>query len=219
SPRSPLTIRVLGGVGLEREGEPLPLRARKRLEILCYLLEARVAGRAEVSGLELAEAFYPAAEEARAKATLKQQVHLIRMTLGPDAVRSTPGGYALGAVHSDAEEFLRGGDTRLWRGPYLERLAEGWHGGVREALTQALRSRAEALLESAPQEASRLAQILLGMEPYDTGFLQLGLRAARQSGSPKAAARLYKEAQERFLEVGEALPGLEALLQAASPPA
>ncbi|RIH74813.1 hypothetical protein Mterra_04039 [Calidithermus terrae] len=210
---------MLGGVGLEREGEPLPLRARKRLEILCYLLEARVAGRAEVSGLELAEAFYPAAEEARAKATLKQQVHLIRMTLGPDAVRSTPGGYALGAVHSDAEEFLRGGDTRLWRGPYLERLAEGWHGGVREALTQALRSRAEALLESAPQEASRLAQILLGMEPYDTGFLQLGLRAARQSGSPKAAARLYKEAQERFLEVGEALPGLEALLQAASPPA
>lgn len=219
STRSPLTLRVLGGVGLEREGEPLPLRARKRLEILCYLLEARIAGRAEVSGLKLAEVFYPAAEEARARATLKQQVHLIRMTLGPEAIQSTPSGYALGAVRSDAEEFLRGGDSRLWRGPYLERLCEGWHGSVREALTQALGSRVEALLESDPQEASRLAQILLEMEPYDTGFLQLSLRAVRRAGSPKAATRLYKEAQERFLEVGEVLPGLEALLQAAPPPA
>ncbi|RIH89596.1 AAA family ATPase [Calidithermus roseus] len=215
--QSGLCLKVLGPVELEQGGQPITYRGKKRLELLCYLLEARIAGRAEVSGLELADALYPAAEEVRARATLKQQVHLIRMTLGPEAIQSTPSGYALGAIRSDAEEFLQRGDARLWRGPYLEHLCEGWHGGVREALTQALYAEAGALLESEPKEASRLAQILLAMEPYDTGFLQLSLQAVRRCGSPKAATRLYKEAQERFLEVGEVLPGLEAFLQTAPP--
>lgn len=218
-PQSGLILKVLGPVELEQDGKPIAYRGRKRLELLCYLLEARIAGRTEVSGLELCDSFYPGVEEAKARATLKQQVHLIRMTLGPETIHSTPGGYALGALRSDAEEFLKSGDARLWRGPYLEHLSEGWHGGVREALIQALYTRAVASLEGEPKEAFRLAQVLLGMEPYDTGFLQLSLQALRRSGSPKAATRLYKEAQERFLEVGEALPGLEALLQASPPPA
>lgn len=216
-PQSGLRLKVLGPVELERDGQPIPYRGKKRLELLCYLLEARIGGKAEVSWLELVDVFYPAAEEARARATLKQQVHLIRMTLGPEAIQSTPSGYTLGAIRSDAEEFLQRGDARLWRGPYLEHLGEGWHGGVREALTQALYAGAAALLEGEPKEASRLAQVLLAMEPYNTGFLQLSLQAVQRSGSPKAASRLYKEAQERFLEVGEVLPGLEAFLQAAPP--
>ncbi|WP_157205910.1 AAA family ATPase [Calidithermus timidus] len=207
-----LCLKVLGAVELEQSGQPITYRGKKRLELLCYLLEARIAGRTEVSSLELVDVFYPTAEESRARATLKQQVHLIRMTLGPEAIRSTPSGYALGAIRSDAEEFLQSRDAHLWRGPYLERLAEGWHGGVREALTQALYAGARALLEREPKEASRLAQILLEMEPYDTSFLQLSLQATRRSGSLKAVTRLYKAAQERFLEVGEALPGLEAFL-------
>lgn len=215
TPQGGLCLQVLGPVKLEQSGQPIAYRGKKRLELLCYLLEARLAGRTEVSSLDLCDSFYPGVEEAKARATLKQQVHLIRKTLGPDTIQSTPGGYALGAIRSDAEEFLQSGDTGLWRGPYLERLAEGWHSSVREALIQALYAGAGALLESKPKEASRLAQILLEMEPYDTGFLQLSLRAVQRAGSPKATTRLYKEAQERFLEVGEVLPGLEALLQTA----
>lgn len=215
STQNALTLKVLGSVGLEQSGQPIAYRGKKRLELLCYLLEARIAGREEVSVLELVDAFYSDVDEAKAKGTLKQQVHLIRMTLGQNVIQSTFSGYALGAIRSDAEAFLQSGDETLWRGAYLENLSEGWYGGVREALVQALYSKARGLQHN-PTEAARLGQILMEMEPYDAEFLQLSLQAI-QPENPKMAARLYKEAQERFAGVGEALPfKLEDFLPAVS---
>ncbi len=199
-------ISVLGSVGLERDGRAVTYRGRKRTEILALLLEARIAGRLEVSALDMVDALYPDDPEVEARNTLKQQVYLIRTSLGAESITSTPNGYALGAVSSDAEDFLNAGDSRLWRGAYLEGLGEGWFLSVREAIWAALRSSIEAALGSDASEAARLGQILCEMEPYDPTALRLAVRALEACGDQHAARRLYLNGRARLLEVSESLP-------------
>ncbi len=197
---------ILGSIKLEHDGQPVPTRARKRLEILTYLLEARIAGRNEVSTLELVDTLYPDVPEPEAKKALKQLVYLNRSGLGADSLISTPTGYALGAVSSDAEDFLRTGDSSLWRGAYLGGLTEGWNQGVRDAMTLALQTKAEVLLESDPAEAARLGLILTEMEPLDTQTLRLTVQSLKQSGNALSARTTYREGRSRLLEMGEVLP-------------
>lgn len=209
--RPDLRLRVLGVPGLEQKGQNLNYRGKKRLEILCYLLEGRIAGKNEVGLLEMLDIFYPDTPEAQAKLTLRQQIYLIRNDLGSESILSTANGYALGSIHSDAEEFLKSNRPELWSGPYLHRLGDGWNANVRDSLLLALCSKAEELLESNMAEAARLGQIWLEMEPYDSEALRLCVRALQDN--PKAALRIYQQAREQMLEVGEELPdGLEGFL-------
>jgi DNA-binding SARP family transcriptional activator len=201
-------IDVLGPIVLEHDDQPVPTRARKRLEILAYLLETRIAGRSEASALELVDALYPNAPEIEARNTLKQQVYLIRSSLGQDSITSTSNGYALGAVSSDAEEFLRTGDAGLWRGAYLSGLGAGWLVGVRDALTLALRSSTESLLGTDALEAARVGQILCELEPYDPDALRLAVHALEVAGDERLARQFYVDGCARLLEVGESLPAV-----------
>ncbi|MER3443945.1 MAG: hypothetical protein C4333_07395, partial [Meiothermus sp.] len=80
---------------------------------------------------------------------------------------------------------------------------------------QAQSGHAQAALETA-QEGLRLCEHE-GIKQAEAWFAYgLALEAAGRTGE---ALQALREAHERFLEVGEALLGLEALLQAASPPA
>jgi hypothetical protein len=209
-------LRVLGPVTLEKGGKAIPYRGRKRSEILAYLLEVRLAGRGGASLLELADAIYPGVPEPEARATIKQQVYLIRSSLGSDSILSTGNGYALGTLATDAEDFLRGGDGSLWRGAYLDGLGEGWHAGVRDALLLGLTARVESLIERAPAEAARLALLLCRMEPYSLPALGLAVAALLASGDERVAAQAYAEARVRLLEVGERLP--ESVADFPAPP-
>jgi DNA-binding SARP family transcriptional activator len=141
-----------------------------------------------------------------ARNNLKQQVYLIRSSLGADSVISTPTGYALGNVSSDAETFLQHGQADLWRGAYLGSLGEGWRPGVREALTLALRARVESLRETDPAEAARLGLILLEMEPYDVDALELTVHALELSGDARLAQRVFVEGRQRLQAVGADVP-------------
>lgn len=195
-------LEVLGP--LQFKGEPL--RGRKRQELLALLLEARLAGRSEVGRLELLDSLYPGEDEEKAASSLKELIHTVRSTLGAAAIATTSSGYALGTtIASDLEEFLRTGDTSLWRGVYLEGLAS-FYETVRESVHLALRSRTEALLEPDPKEAARLGRILLKADPYDLEALRLTLAALRRLHNHKSLNRLYEEAKARMLEVGERLP-------------
>ncbi len=206
-PPSPLArLNVLGAVTLERDGQPVPTRARKRLEILTYLLETRIAGRSEASTLELVDALCPQTPEPEAKHILKQQMYMIRGSLGGGSVISTPTGYALGAVSSDAEAFLDSDDSSLWRGAYLGGMTLGWRPGVRDALTLALRTKAKTLLENHPKEAARLGSILVEMEPFDAQALHLAVRSQVRAGNLNAARSTYLEGRSRLLEIGQLLP-------------
>ncbi len=199
-------LEVLGAMRLSQGGQPVIYRGRKRTEILAFLLEARIAGRLEVAALELVDALYPDELEAEARNTLKQQVYLIRSSLGTESILSTPNGYALGAVSSDAEDFLRTGEAGLWRGVYLVGSGPGWVSSVRDALTLALRSSIESSIQTDGLEAARLGRILCDMEPYDPAALHLAVHALEVSGDERAARKLYLDGRTRLLEVGEFLP-------------
>ena len=199
---APCRIKVLGAVMLERDGQPVPTRAQKRLEILAYLLETRIAGRNEASTLDLLDALYPGESELESRNTLKQQVYLIRSSLGADSIISTPSGYALGNVGSDAEDVLNLDQSALWRGPYLGGIGNGWYAGVTDALSLRLRSSITALMESEPGEAARLGAILLEMEPYDADVLRLAVQTLEAAGNPKAARRTLEAGLARLAEIG-----------------
>ena len=199
-------IEVLGAIRLSRNDQPVVTRAHKRLEILTYLLETRISGRSEATTRELAFALYPNMPEPEAKKALKQLVYLNRSVLGVDSLVSTASGYALGAISSDAEDFLQTGDSALWRGVYQGSLEDNWLLGVRNALTIGLQTSVESLLETNPNEAARLGLILLEMEPYNAKVLRLTLNCLERSGHLKRARSVYAEGCSRLLEVGELLP-------------
>jgi tetratricopeptide (TPR) repeat protein len=204
TPEGSLQLKVLGTVSLEQHGQPISYRGRKRLEFLSYLLETRISGRLEAPTLEVIDALYPTLLEPEAKSALKQLVYLLRNKLGADVIRSTPQGYALGAIGSDAEQFLETGDPSVWRGAYLEGLSEGWLPGVRDALVQATRQKIESLAKTDAKQAAKLGQILLEMEPYDHDTLELTLRAIGTNDA--LSATLYRQARVRFEQIGETLP-------------
>jgi len=204
---------------LRQDGFCTPMRGGKRKELLALLLEACLRGRSEVTALTLCDALYPLEPEEAALGALRSAVFKPRSSLGANLVVTTPNGYALGSVASDAEAFLQGGDTNLWRGPYLEDVAlEGRDENVSDALGRALEARIEVLLEAnAPtdlEEAVRLSHLRVRAEPFELGALALACRALEARGNRKALERLYSEARTRMLEVGEVLPeGCAAFLE------
>jgi hypothetical protein len=173
---------------------------------LAMLLEARISGRSEVTMLELFDALYPNVSESEAASGLKQTVFKVRSSYGQNAITTTANGYALGAITSDAETFLRDGETQLWRGPYLQDANLEPSSSVLEVLTLALHAKAKMLLESDPKEAARVGRILLEIDPYDLKALRLVCQALRNLENHRSLVRTYSDARNKLLEVGELLP-------------
>jgi hypothetical protein len=198
-------LNVLGPMQISHEGEPAAVRGRKRQEFLASLLESRLAGRSEISRLELVDSLYPNEDEIKALQNLKNLAHGLRSSLGDGSILTTNTGYTLGAMTSDAEEFLKTGDTSLWRGAYLEDI-ETKVESVRDSLYLALFEKAKAWLETDSQEAARVARFLLIADPYNASYIALNVRALRARDNYRTLKQIYREANERFAEMGEPLP-------------
>jgi hypothetical protein len=196
-------LQVLGTLQIQIEGQSENIQGRKRQELFLALLEARMAGRGEVSRLTLFDALYPGKNETKASSSLKELVHSLRDRLGPNVIVTSSTGYALGAINSDAEQFLQTGDSNLWRGQYqnLEHYPT-----VTETLYGLLQTCVEVLLVPNPKEAARLAGIMLEHDPYNNDYLRLCLRALHLSQNYRAIKQVYTEARERMSELGESLP-------------
>lgn len=200
-------LDVLGVMQLSKGPATAATRGRKRQALLARLLESRIAGRSEVGRLALLDGLYSDSDEAKALNSVKQLVHALRLEWGENTILTTPTGYALGAVTSDAERFLRSGDTTLWRGTYLAGLDPPMHESVAESLYHQLYRRARALLPTEPKETARVARFLIEYDPYSADYLALCVQALRASGNHRTLERLYDSARQGFLEVGEVLPG------------
>jgi DNA-binding SARP family transcriptional activator len=202
-----LNVQVLGALRVTRGAASVRVQSRAGKALLAILLEARIEGRGEVPDLELTDRLFPDLPERRARDHLKNLVYRLRSALEPGAITRTPTGYALGAISSDAEDFLREADLRLWRGAYLEDLDDlGGRGQTRHMLVEALRVAVEARLEDAPALAVRGTRVLVRMEPFEERALRLLLRALRASDNRRDLARAYDAARSRWLEVGVHLP-------------
>ena len=194
-----LSLKVLSG-GLVVNGRAV--RGVRRQTLLLALLEARLLGQSECSILHLLDRLYPDQPEHPAQIALKQVVSQLRHRHGAELIWTTAHGYALGAVTSDAEQFLASGDTRLWHSALPDFEAED----VRVALSQRLRQSLTTLPDQDPPEAARAARLLLEGEPYDQQALKLALLALQNVSNHRSLSRLYAEARQRLSEVGEALP-------------
>jgi hypothetical protein len=204
---APMRLEVLGPFRLGPAGQEQPVRGRKRRELLATLLEGRLRGRPAVPRPELLGAAYAGMDESQATSSLKELVHTTRTAHGPGVIQTTPDGHALGALDSDAAQFLQLGDTRLWRGPYLQDTPLAARDeSVQDALQLALLTRSEALLEHDPHEAARTARLLLEADPYSPEALRVTLKALRSTGQHRSLTRLYAAARARLHEVGEVLP-------------
>jgi tetratricopeptide (TPR) repeat protein len=202
-----LRLEFLGPIRFSIRDKPETVRGRKRQELLALLLEARIAGRSEVGKLELLEALYPDSGEEQATNALQETVRATRSSLGADVIVTTANGYALGAVTSDAEAFLKSGNTNLWRGAYLDGLTvETRDDTVRESLHLALFAAATAALETDSREAARVGRILLDFDGYNLEYLELCIKALRATSNHKSLTRLYMETRDRLSEVGEVIP-------------
>lgn len=210
-----LELRVLGPVRILREGQPVRLHSSQSRAFLAHLLEARLTRREEVSDLELFDLFWPHLPENKAKVAAKQLVYRLRAVLGPGAVVRTPRGYALGEMISDAEQFLQTQNPDLWRGPYLEDVQDltdleeapdSPSSDTRAMLYYSLQLKAQTLLDNDPKAALRLGRILMQADPYNRSALLLTCRALHKLGNRRDLAKVYAQARERLLEVGESLP-------------
>jgi hypothetical protein len=199
-------LEVLGPVRLTN-GSIKPIRGRKRQALLAYLLEARIAGKPEVSKIELIDALYPDFEEPRALNALRVEVHGLRAQLNRGVIETTSSGYKLGDIQTDAEAFLATRDTKLWRAAYLEGIGfERDDDGSHQTLTATLHDCANELIESNPHEAARVMRFLVEMEPFDLEFLRTKLKAFRAASNHRSLGRSYSKARARLGEVGEVLP-------------
>ncbi len=199
-------LEVLGLMRVSHHKKSEAVKGRKRQELLAVLLDTRISGRAEVGRLELLDKLYSSEDELKAANNLKDLVHILRENFGATAILTTVNGYALGTLHSDAEQFLKTGDTNLWRGSYLEGLSVEGQETVSESLYIMLFEKAKALLQTNPKETARLGRVLLRADPYNRDYLTLCLQALRASNNHKSLTRLYTEAKDRFLELAETLP-------------
>lgn len=199
-------LKVLGSMQITLEGQTTPVRGRKRQELLALLLEARISGRGEVSKLELVDKLYPDADELQSNAGLRDVIYQLRSSLGENILTTTANGYALGSLKSDVETFLETGNTQFWRGRYLEGLLLETSDTVRESVYLALRTRAEALLETDPVEVTRVGRILCEADPYDLEAVRLTVTGLRSQQNHRSLSRFYDAARTRFLEIGEELP-------------
>jgi tetratricopeptide (TPR) repeat protein len=201
-----LHLELLGSLQINLENKSQTIRGRKRQELLTLLLEARVSGKSELMRLELFDALYPNEDEDRAASSLKDLIHQIRENLGADTVQTTQNGYALGAVTSDVETFLTTGDSSLWRGVYLQGLAIEGALSIRDSLEMALQNCVQKLLKTDPKEAARVSRFLLELNLYDLENLRLSVTALKACENYKTLGRVYTDARERLLDVGEMLP-------------
>jgi hypothetical protein len=200
-------LEVLGPVRLTN-GSIKPIRGRKRQALLAYLLEARIAGKPEVSKIELIDALHPDFEEPRALNALRVEVHDLRSQLNPSVIVTTGTGYKLGELQTDAEAFLQTRNTQLWRAAYLQGISfERNDDSGYQLLIGTLHDCALELMDSNPLEAARVMRLLVTLEPFDLEFLRTKLRAFRASNNHRALGRAYDKARMRLREVGEFLPG------------
>jgi tetratricopeptide (TPR) repeat protein len=212
-----LRLEVLGSMQLFANGKLEVVRGRKRKELFACLLEARMAGRSQLSQLDLADKLHPENPDENLE-TLKQLVYQVRSAFGQTVITTSGNGYALGAISSDAETFLENGDTNLWRGEYLEGI-DNRDDTVSGALHHALSECIEKLLETEPSEAARVGHILLKAEPYELESWRLILKAVQQSSNSQSVEKLYREGCKRMAEVGEVLPASwETFLNQATTP-
>lgn len=212
------TLRLLGGLSLDGDGASLtgPAVQRHRLGLLALLAVAR--SRAPTRD-KLMALLWPERDTERARGLLNQAVHVLRRTLGADALLSTGEELQLnpGVVSCDVtafEDAVTAGELEraaaLYGGPFLDGFFlsdapefERWVERERERVAAAFAGVLESLAEKAGAQkdwrrAAECWKRRVAHDPYDSRVVARLMLALEASGN-RGAAILQAEAHQRVL--------------------
>jgi len=230
-----MDYRILGPVEVRDAGRPVELRRQKPKALLAFLLLR--ARRPVTTGL-LMDALWGERPPPTAAAALRNYVSQLRSVLGPDAVRSCPGGYLLDVAPEQidllcfeeltAEGRRATGPERveklrealaLWRGPPLAELSEEFAVDEGRRLEELRASALEDLIDSELAQGSRsdlVAELepLIAENPFRERLRGQMMLALYRRGRQAEALDVYRQTRRTLLdelgiEPGEALRELE----------
>lgn len=228
-----IELRTLGTidlVGPDATRFDTLLRRPKRLALLAYLAIERASGRQRRD--TLLAMFWPDADTARARAALRQALHVIRRAIGEDALEAVGDeelSLSLTAVRCDAVEFLRavaegrlGNALELYRGDLLPGLFieaapefDQWLDSAR----QGLRTRALRVAGELADEALRRGDFPLAVEaarrgvdisPCDEPVNRRLILALDRHGDRAGALAAYDDLARRMAEQFDVPPSAES---------
>ena len=230
-----IQLHTLGGVNLLKDGIEVRsvLSQPKRLALLIYLASARPRGfhsRDTLLGM-----FWPEADEAAARNSLRQALHYLRRSLGEAALTSRNDrdlGTAPELVACDAAAFDDAIDQRrfadalaVYRGDFLpgffvEEAAEieRW---IDEERTRRKRNAVEAAWELAAAEQKRgelraavpWARQAVNLVPHDEAAVRRLIGLLDQAGEAAAAIEAYEELERRLMTEYGISPSPETVRQ------
>jgi DNA-binding SARP family transcriptional activator/tetratricopeptide (TPR) repeat protein len=226
-----IELRTLGGVDLRGpDGASLGsvLAQPKRLALLIYLV---LAGRGGfVRRDTILATFWPESDDARARAALRQAVHQLRRSLGPDVLVNRAEdelAVAAGAMRCDAIAFrdaLDAGDLEgalaLYGGDLLPGFHppdapgfERWLEDERRALRRRAAEAALALGRDArdPDRALAWARRAVALEPLDERAVRQLLALLAQAGDRAGAAAAFEDFRQRLAQELDLEPDPETL--------
>ena len=216
-------VRVLGPIGLERDGEPIEVRSRRQRAILAML----AAAGGEVVGEDvLIDGVWGDDLPDAPSAALRTQITRLRGLIGaPDAVVHRDAGYALGADVVDVDAWAFGDALQAVAGEHANRRAvalaaalDMWHGrafaeladisSVQPAAARLdeLRRRAgddlaEALLDAGdPIGAAGTLETIVAEDPLRERSRALLMRALYAAGRPTEALETFQDHRRRLAD-------------------
>lgn len=232
-------IRILGGCALRSaEGRAATLPTRKSWGLLAYLCQSR--GR-DVPREELAALLWPRGSEGQARASLRQELAVLRRVLtgagiagvtpSKDRVTFTPPPRVVDTV--EMERLLdRSHDrdawrqaVRMYRGEFLADMNlragpfEEWLWLERQRLKSRILSALQLLLEHdlAGDDSNRAvatAEALLAVDPTQEQAHRAMMRLLRRSGRRAEALQLYERCRDILRRELDAEPSLETTMLA-----
>ncbi|MCG6902404.1 MAG: hypothetical protein LJE68_06945 [Rhodobacter sp.] len=206
-------IRFLGScVLLDAEGNPVAMQTRKCWALLAYLSQSQ--GR-DVPREELAALLWPRSSESQARASLRQELAVLRRVLrqagvaglmtGKDRVRFEAVGGLVDTL--EAERLLELEDHAAWRraadlyrGEFLHDLNlrggpfDEWRWLERQRLKNRLQGALQTLLTLDPAQAT--ADMLLKVEPTQEQAWRAKMQLFEQTGRRAEALQLYQDCTE-----------------------
>jgi DNA-binding SARP family transcriptional activator len=226
-----LCLRTLGGLGIERDDQPLPSPGPRRrvLALLALLAGHDPPG---ISRDKLLAYLWHESDTGHARNNLKQALYSLRQTLGMPLVNCTGGLLRLDPAHITIDHWrfeaaLTRGDeaeaAAIYRGTYLDGFyvagldeLERWMKAERERLARRYMDTLRVLAERADAESNTLAAAiwwrrLTAADPLcSTAALGL-MRALATAGDP-TAAREHARAHAAYVRAELGGPVAEAVV-------